>query len=253
MNGRVPIENSPSSLATKRPGPSLGTLSRWKWVVRIGVLVSATTAAFIACPASADQRPPVKSLLEMRERGVVVQKSDLSCGAATLATLLTYQFDDRVSERDVTRGLIRRQEYIEHPELVRVREGFSLLDMKRYTATRGYVGVGYGKLEFDDLVKLAPIIVAVSPLGYNHFVIFRGMIGDRVFLADPAFGNRTMSREKFERIRIDFPDIGKVGFIVTRNGQPASAGELNVRASDFIAPSGDFLRQTLRFSGGIAQ
>jgi len=217
----------------------------------VRLFVAAACVTFPIVPvALADERGPVRSLLEMREQAVIVQKSDLSCGAAALATLLTYQFGDRVGEREVTRGLIRRQEYIEHPELVRVREGFSLLDMKRYAASRGYMGIGYGKLEFDDLVKLAPIIVAVSPLGYNHFVVFRGVIGDRVLLADPAFGNRTMSREKFEQIRIDFPEIGKVGFIITRDGNPAPPGDLAVRASDFVAPAGDFVRQDLRWKSG---
>ena len=214
--------------------------------IRAGLAAAAAFAAnFGSAPAFADMRPPVRSMLELREGNVVVQKSDLSCGAAALATLLNYQFGDRVTEMEVTRGLIRRQEYIEHPELVRVRQGFSLLDLKRYLATRGYVGIGYGNLEFDDLVKLAPIIVAVSPFGYNHFVVFKGLIGDRVVLADPAFGNRTMSREKFEKLQIVFPSIGKVGFIATRAGEQAPAGDLAVRASDLVYPSGDVLRQAL--------
>ncbi len=183
----------------------------------------------------------------MRTQGVVLQKSDLSCGAAAVATLLNFQFGDQVTERQVTEGLIRRKEYIEHPEIVRVRQGFSLLDMKRYVTTRGYVGIGYGKLVFDDLLRLAPIIVAVQPLGYNHFVVFKGVVGDRVLLADPAFGNETMARADFEDMWIDFPQIGRVGFIVTRNGKPAPPGELQLRSDEFVAPSGDFVRQVLGF------
>jgi hypothetical protein len=197
--------------------------------------------------AAAEPTGPVRSLIEMREQSVVVQKFDLSCGAAALATLLAFQFGDRVTEKEVTAGLIRRPEYIEHPELVRVRQGFSLLDLKRYASSRGYQGIGYGNLEMSDLIELAPIIVAVSPFGYNHFVIFRGMLGDKVVLADPAYGNRTMSREKFERLQIDFPDIGKVGFIITRNGTRAPPGDLALRASDFTALSGDQIRQILNF------
>jgi predicted double-glycine peptidase len=211
------------------------------------LLGGAIAGALLAPAAGAAEAPPppVRSMLEMRQQSMVVQKFDLSCGAAALATLLNYQFGDFVSERDVTRGLIRRKEYIEHPELVRIRQGFSLLDLKRYVATRGYVGVGYGNLEFDDLVKLAPLIVAVSPFGYNHFVVFKGVVGDRVVLADPAYGNRTMSRAKFEQMQIVFPQIGKVGFIVTRNGEQAPPGDVVVHATDILAPSGDVVRQVL--------
>jgi predicted double-glycine peptidase len=198
-----------------------------------------------ASAASAETSAPVRSMLEIRHHSVVVQKFDLSCGAAALATLLNYQFGDHVTEKEVTRGLIRRKEYIEHPELVRVRQGFSLLDLKRYVATRGYVGVGYGNLEMADLVKLAPLIVAVSPFGYNHFVVFKGLVGDRVVLADPGYGNRTMSRKKFEDMQINFPKIGKVGFIVTRDGHQAPPGELAIDDYDLIIPSGDVLRQVL--------
>lgn len=186
---------------------------------------------------------PVRSLLELRTQGVVVQKFDLSCGAAALATVLNFQFGDQVTEKEVARGLIQRKEYIEHPELVRIREGFSLLDLKRYVDSRGYRGVGYGSLELKDLVRLAPIIVAVSPIGYNHFVIFRGRLGNEVLLADPAFGNETMSVEKFERIWIKFPTLGRVGFIVTKTGRPAPPGQLALNRSQFVLPADSFVRQ----------
>ena len=37
----------------------------------------------------------------MRHDNVVVQEWDLSCGAAALATILNYQYDDPVSEREI--------------------------------------------------------------------------------------------------------------------------------------------------------
>src|SRR3977135_115461 len=75
-------------------------------------LVGGAFAGVLGIPASADAKSPVRSLLEMREQAVITQKSDLSCGAAALATLLNFQFGDRVTEKEVTAGLIRRQEYI---------------------------------------------------------------------------------------------------------------------------------------------
>jgi len=83
-------------------------------------------------PYLADGRHPVRSLLEMRREGVMIQGWDLSCGAAALAILLRYEFGEPVTEKDIARGLMRRSEYVANPEVLQIREGFSLLDLKRY-------------------------------------------------------------------------------------------------------------------------
>jgi predicted double-glycine peptidase len=177
---------------------------------------------------------PVKSLIEMRREKVIVQQWDLSCGAAALTTLLNYQHNDLVTEKEVANALMRRPEYIKNPRLVNIRQGFSLLDLKRYAEERGYKGVGYGKLALDDLLKKAPIIVPVNIFGYNHFVVFRGLYGNRVLLADPAWGNRTMLVDQFERIRIDFPKIGKVGFTISRRNGFEPHNQLIPKSSEFV-------------------
>ena len=176
----------------------------------------------------------VTSLLEIRRENVVIQKWDLSCGAAALATLLNYQQGDFVTEKEIAKSLMSRPEYIKYPGLVTARQGFSLLDLKRYVDGRGYKGNGYGKLTFEDLLKKAPIIVPVSIFGYNHFVIFRGMQGNRVLLADPAWGNRTMLVEAFENLRIDFPQIGKVGFMIARLDGAEPLNNLAPKAKEFV-------------------
>ncbi|SFI47390.1 C39 family peptidase [Nitrosomonas sp. Nm34] len=176
----------------------------------------------------------VKSLFEMRRENVVVQKWDLSCGAAALTTLLNFQHDDMVTEKQVAKMLMTREEYIKNPQLVNIRQGFSILDLKRYADKRGYEGIGYGKLTLDDLVKNAPIIVPVNLLGYNHFVIFRGIKGNRVLLADPAWGNRTLLIEQFENAWINFPQIGRVGFVVARTDGVPTSNLLKPRAEEFV-------------------
>jgi hypothetical protein len=55
-----------------------------------------------------------------------------------------------------------------------------------------------------------------------------------VLIADPAFGNITMSMEKFSKSWINYKDIGHVGFIVTQSGSLAPAGRLSVKVSDFF-------------------
>ena len=110
------------------------------WLVR-GTIALVTL--MLCCPViadepySADGRHPVRSLLEMRRESVMIQNWDLSCGAAALAILLRYEFGEPVTEKEIARGLMRRSEYVAHPELLQVREGFSLLDLKPYVESYG--------------------------------------------------------------------------------------------------------------------
>ena len=201
-------------------------------IIAIGIFGAAVAGASNCWGASPR---PVKSLLETRRENVIIQEWDLSCGAAALATILKYQYGDPASEKDIARVLISRREYVENPELLKIRQGFSLLDLKRYVDSHGYRGAGYGKLTFADLVERAPIMTPVEFFGYNHFVVFRGTMGDRVLLADPAWGNRTMLRNDFEDAWLDYGEgMGKVGFVVERRDGGVPPNQLGPRASDFV-------------------
>lgn len=177
---------------------------------------------------------PVKSILESRHDNVVLQRYELSCAAATLATVLRYQYGFPATEHSVALGLINRQEYLVNPGLVQMRQGFSFLDMKRFVDGLGYEGVGLGQLTFSDLLEHAPIIVPMNLLGYPHFVVFRGATTSRVLLADPAFGNLTITVEKFIDGWIEYRDIGRAGFLVRKEGGLASPGRLLARPSEFF-------------------
>jgi uncharacterized protein len=204
------------------------------WHVVAALLVSSSLLSGCGAPA-ADDPKPVTSLIEIRHQDAVIQKWDLSCGAAALDTLLRYEWGDPATERDIALGLMSRKEYIEHPQLVTIREGFSLLDLKRYVEQHGYKGIGLGDLDFQDLLKYAPLMVPVNALGYNHFVIFRGIYGNRVVLADPAWGNRTMTIEKFQRMWLNFgKPIGHVGFVVESADGHKPVSKLAPRPSDIV-------------------
>jgi predicted double-glycine peptidase len=153
-------------------------------------------------------RGPVRSLQEIRQEGVVIQKWDASCGAAALATVLTYTLQDPVSERDVATGMLRTTE----PLKVKYRGGFSLLDMKHFVERRGLKGNGFRGMTVDQLRALQTPIVPIVQNGYPHFVVVRGLNAKgRVEIADPGFGNRTMSVADFEAVW-----QGGIGFTVTR-------------------------------------
>src|SRR6476660_1524200 len=95
-----------------------------------GALILPTLLMHGSNPAEGNQL--VQSGVEIGHDRVMIQKWDLSCGAAALGTLLRYQFGEPVTEKEIARGLMSRAEYIGHPELLQVREGFSLLDLKRF-------------------------------------------------------------------------------------------------------------------------
>jgi predicted double-glycine peptidase len=159
---------------------------------------------------------------------------DLSCAAAALATVLRYQHGTPVTERSVALGLIDRPEYIADPNLLRLRQGFSLLDMKRFTDGLGYHGVGLGRMNFDDLLANAPVIVPVNLRGYPHFVVFRGATDRKVLVADPAFGTLAVGRAKFTAAWIDYGEIGRVGFVVQDGAKQVPPGALSAGAADFV-------------------
>jgi predicted double-glycine peptidase len=180
---------------------------------------------------------PVTSLLEIRQKNVSIQQWDLSCGAATLTTLLKYQHGIDTDEKTVAKGLINRKEYIDDPKLLKYRKGFSLLDLTLYTKKIGLQGKGHAKLAFNDLLRLAPILIPINEGSYNHFVIFRGQMNNRVLIADPAWGNRTLPIDNFNKVWINYPKFGHIGFTVTQPSENAknthAINQLEIKAADF--------------------
>ena len=134
-------------------------------------------------------------MLELRDEQVVRQQWDLSCGAAAIATVLTYQLNHPVSEREVALAMLRHTT----PNLVRSRLGFSLLDLKAYAATHGFAVAAFSDMTLDDLDPLAPAITPIRWHGFSHFVVYRGRRAGRVLIADPAFGNRTLTEDGVPR------------------------------------------------------
>lgn len=199
-----------------------------------GYVAAALAQCALSPSPSAQARSPVISLLEIRQRNVVIQQWDLSCGAAALATLLKYQHGVEVSERDIAAALIERGKYRNDPQLLKINQGFSLLDLQRFAEALGFEANGYGHLTPNDLLEMAPVLVPVSFDGYNHFAVFRGVAGGRVLLADPAWGNRTMSRAAFESAWIEFSDLGRVGLTVDSAHADPATNRLKPTELDFV-------------------
>jgi predicted double-glycine peptidase len=172
----------------------------------LGLLLGLSLALAWAAPVRAselDVRVPhggnyglrITSLKEARFRTTVPQQYDFSCGSAATATLLTYQYGLAVDEKQVFVTMYT------HGDQAKIRkEGFSLLDMRRYLQSRGFEADGF-ELPLEKLSEEGvPAIVLLNDRGYRHFVVVKGLRNGRVLLGDPARGTRAMSRARFEAL-----------------------------------------------------
>jgi predicted double-glycine peptidase len=150
-----------------------------------------------------------------------------------LATLMTYYYGDETSEQELLDLLNIRLESLSKEERARKkRSGFSLLDLKIVAQQKGFQAAGV-ELSLDQLRELkAPAVVYTRPLDYHHFAILRGIVGDRVYLADPSRGNLRVSIRRFAS------EYGGVVFVLGRPGEedittyPLALG----RPDDFAKP-----------------
>ena len=184
----------------------------------------------------------VRSLAEMRDAQVVRQHWDLSCGAAAIATVLTYQLGHPASERAVALAMLRRTS----PTLVRARLGFSLFDLKVYAATQGFAAAGFGGMTLADLDSAAPVIVPIRWRGFRHFVVYRGRRAGRVLIADPSFGNRTLSEAAFQASWAN-----RVGFIVFDPAAPHPPNRMGAPAALFVMPPRQAQRAALAWPAAM--
>jgi uncharacterized protein len=195
-------------------------------VLALGILAAAASAG-------AQEEPPakrVRSLLGLRHQRVTIQQWDLSCGAATVTTLLRYQFGDRATkEEEVAKSMLARTD----SKLVQKRLGFTLLDLKKELVQRGYQAAGYSGVSLKDLLGMVPAIVRLRNPGFDHFVIVRGAAHGRIVMADPAYGNKTMSVERFMAVWKD-----KIAFVVSRADGARPQGELALDPEEvpFVSP-----------------
>ena len=137
----------------------------------------------------------VASMRELRYRTVVVQHYDYSCGAAAVATLLSYSYNRPTKEDEPFRQMIL------HGDKQKIqRLGFSMFDMKSFMERLGYEVSGF-RLTLADLKNLrVPGIALVEINGYKHFIVVRAVNDRNVLFADPALGMQIMSKERFESI-----------------------------------------------------
>lgn len=128
-----------------------------------------------------------RSWREIKVQNVVMQGADYSCGAAALATVLRYFWQDNVGE---TKILDTIMDFLTKAEIKdRMDNGLSIDDLRRAAVELNYLAE-VGTITFAELTQSkVPLLVAINANGYDHFVVVRGVFGNNVYLADPMRGN----------------------------------------------------------------
>lgn len=163
--------------------------------------------AFLLCMASvseAAQMPlsvlpggaviykPVQSIRERKFADLVQQKTDFSCGAASLATILRQAYWLDVDEQHVIEGMLANADQ----DLVRT-QGFSMLDMKRYVESLGMRARGY-RVAADTLHSIRiPVVVLMDIRAYKHFVVMQKVDQGWVYIGDPVLGHKRFKLDDF--------------------------------------------------------
>lgn len=204
-----------------------------------GIAATATMLSVLASPSPAGEvrlsiaglqaGVPVQSIRERRWETVIRQEYDFSCGAAAVATLLTYHYDRQTEEVEVFDAMFAAGDQAKI-----MRQGFSLLDMKRFLETRGYAGDGF-QVSIDRLTNAGiPAIAIVTIRGYRHFVVVKGVTEDSVLVGDPALGLKEYSKDEFEGMLAS--DI----LFVIRDHVPTGRERFNLDSDWAANPSAPF-------------
>jgi len=183
--------------------------------VKLYSIVFCVLSFFFNGPKALLAEPPsryfkLKSLRQIQLEGIDKQTRDYSCGAASLAILLSHYFKDAYNEIELLEDILAR---LPEEELkIRIEEGFSILDLKLLLNRLGYEAEGV-KLPLESAALLeGPIIILLKKDKLNHFVVLKGAKQGKAFIADPIAGN----------YRLPMFELGKQwdgeSLIVARNG-----------------------------------
>lgn len=154
-------------------------------------------SAGCAADGGAASRRHFQTWTWQRDHHVVKQRMDYSCGAAALASIMRYYFQDDVTEKDVLADILKGMSREDLAD--RQTKGLSMLDLQEAATRRGYQAVGV-RLPLEALPELGgPILVHLETREYRHFAILKGTAEDRVYLADPSRGNIRMPMFRFEK------------------------------------------------------
>lgn len=213
---------------TLAPAQDLAPPSGWQQRERSTVILT-PTRQFSA---------PVTSWMTIRGDNVVMQQHEYSCGAASMATVLRYYYGDEVGETEILKAALGKLPEREVED--REKNGLSMEDLSRGASQLGYPAAVL-EVTYEKLLKLpAPVVVRQVEEDFKHFVVFRGALDGRVFVADPLRGNVRLPEGKFLKAW-----DGKILAIAKRGAQPRKTHPLQIRTDWPVMPEEQAARRSL--------
>ena len=150
----------------------------WGGVFTLWCIVSFNASGFVKAKAS---------WVSFRDSNIIKQGFDFSCGAASLATILTFFYNDPTTEGDVL-------------EKIQKQGASSFKDLKKVSEALNYRAVGIA-IGWESLKELKiPVIAHLNYKGQDHFSVLKNIDSTHVHLADPSWGNRKLSHARFKKV-----------------------------------------------------
>ncbi len=161
----------------------------------------------------------VVSWIETRNKNLTRQNFDYSCGSAALSTIFSYYYDKNITENDILIDIANSIGlYIEKLD-VKKKSSISFADLTEYVQRSKFRAIGIA-VGFDEILNLKiPAIIFVKIRNQEHFTALKSSDETNVYLADPTFGNISVSHSKFKEMffqRAGFDDQGKILIILPK-------------------------------------
>lgn len=139
---------------------------------------------------SSVRRP--KSFTARRFEGVIGQTADFTCGAASVATILTFYWNRPTGEIEVLTHI--RSRYTDEQWKSREGNGVSFDDLIFAVKKLGFEAAG-AELPIEDLPKLAaPVILHLDKGKFQHFSVLRRAHSDVYYMADSIVGQTILTQ-----------------------------------------------------------
>lgn len=175
-------------------------------------------------PTAAFGPLPITSWKARRDQAIVKQGFDYSCGAAALATIL-HLYGKQATELELLQAMDIQDRMI------------SLEDMARVLPSFGFKARGLA-VSFEQLSQLqVPVIAYLRLAGKTHFTVLLGTSKDFVWLGDPSWGNRLLSKAHFLKLwqTPSSPTGGKILVVLPTGSQKLGRESLRMPASDGLS------------------